>query len=108
VGRRGAQLCAARPPWCLSLVGLDLLSGVCARGTPYWGFVVVLYPSSHREPVPRTVLADLLSREVLHIVPGVLPGSIPEPSDFEHTSLLVVVPLSDKAVEDSLNLLTCR
>jgi len=41
-------------------------------------------------------------------VPGVLPGSIPEPPDLEHESLLVVVPLSDKAVEDSLNRFTCR
>jgi len=78
------------------------------RGTLYWEFLVVFYLSSHREPVPRTVLADLLSREVLHIVPGVLPGSIPEPPDLEHESLLVVVPLSDKAVQDSLNRFTGR
>jgi len=78
------------------------------RGTPYWGFLVVLYPSSHREPVPRTVVAELLNREVLHKVPRVLPGSIPKPSDLEHESLLVVVPLPDKAVEDSLNRFTCR
>ena len=78
------------------------------RGTLYWGSLVVLYPSSHREPVPRTVLADLLSREVLQVVPGVLPGFIPDPSDLEHESLLVVVPLPDKAVEDSLNRFTCR
>jgi len=108
VGRRGDQLGAARPSGCLSLVGLDLLSGVCARGTPYWGFLVVLYPYSHREPVPHAVLADLLSREVLHIVPGVPPGSLPEPPDLEHESVLVIVPLSDKAVEDSLNRFTGR
>jgi len=78
------------------------------RGTLYCWFLVVLHPSSHREPVPRTVLADLFSREILHTVPGVLPGSIPEPSDLEHESLLVVVLLSDKAVEDSLNRFTCR
>jgi len=78
------------------------------RGTLYWGFLVVLHPSPHREPVPRTVLSGLLRREVLHIMPGVLPGSIPEPSDLEHVSLLVVVPLPDKEVEDSLNRLNCR
>jgi len=54
------------------------------------------------------VLADLLSREVLHVVPGVLPGFIPEPSYLEHESLLVVIPMSDKVVKDSLNRFTSR
>jgi len=80
-------------------VGLLLLF---VRGTLYWG-LVGLYPSSHRESVSPTVLAHLLSREVLHIVPGVLPGSIPEPSYLEHESLMVVISLSGKVVEDSLN-----
>jgi len=47
-------------------------------------------------------------QEVLHIVPGVLPGSLPEPLDLEHESLLVVVPLFDKAVENSPNRFTGR
>jgi len=34
--------------------------------------------------------------------------TIPEPPDLEHESLLVIVPLSDKAVEDSLNRFTGR
>jgi len=42
------------------------------------------------------------------MVPGVLPGSIPEPSDLEHESLMFVVPLSDKVVEDSFNRFTTR
>jgi len=54
------------------------------------------------------VFANLLSREVLQIVPGVLPKSIPEPSDLEHESLVFVVPLSDKVVEDRLNRFTTR
>ena len=108
MGRRGVELWLARIPGCLSLVGLDVLSGGCARGIPYWVFFVVLYPSSHREPAPRTELTDPRSREVLHIEPGVLPGSIPEPSDLEHESLLVIEPLSDKVVEDSLNRFTGR
>ena len=54
------------------------------------------------------VFANLLSRKVLHIVLGVLPGSIPERSYLEHESLMVVVPLSDKVVEDSLNRFTGR
>jgi len=41
-------------------------------------------------------------------VTGVLPGSVPEPSDLEHESLMFVVPLSDKVVEDSLNRFTTR
>jgi len=58
--------------------------------------------------MPRTVLADLFSRKVLHMVPAVLPWSIPEQSDLEHEFLLVVVPLPDKAVKDSVNRFTCR
>jgi len=54
------------------------------------------------------VFADLVGREILHIVPGVLPGSIPEPPDLEHESLMFVIPLSDKVIEDSLNRLTTR
>jgi len=78
------------------------------RGTPYGGFAFVLYSFFHREPVLCTVLADLLSRKVHHIVPGALLGSISEPPDLEKESLLVIVPLLDTAVEDSLNRLTGR
>jgi len=44
------------------------------------------------------VSANLLGREVLHIVPGVLPESIPEPPHLEHESLMFVVSLSKKMV----------
>jgi len=54
------------------------------------------------------LFANLLIREVLHKVPGVLPGSIPKPSDLEHESLMFVIPLSDEVVEDSLNRFTTR
>jgi len=56
----------------------------------------------------HTVFANLLSREVLHIVPGVLLRSIPEPSDLEHELLMFVIPLSNKVVEDRLNRFTTR
>jgi len=71
-------------------------------------FLVVLHPFTHREPVSRTVLADLLSREVLHVISGVLLGSIVESYYLEHESLLVVVPLSDEVVQDRINRFTCR
>jgi len=84
VGCRGVELWVALPLPCLSLVGLDLLSGVCVRGTPFWVFLIVLSSSSHREPVTRTVLADLLNREVLYIQsfhkkPSTQPRSIVPP-----------------------------
>jgi len=58
--------------------------------------------------VLHTVFPDLLGREVLHIVPGVLPGSIPEPPDLEHESFMFIIPLSDKVVADSLNWFSTR
>ena len=73
-------------------VGLILFQGR-VRGTLYWG-LVGLHPSSHRESVLPTVLGNLLSWEVRHIVPGVLPGSIPKPPYLEHESLLDIIPLS--------------
>jgi len=105
---RGRRVSLAPPPtmfvpsWVGSFVG-----GVC-EGYPVLGVLVVLHPCPHRETVSPTVLANLLSGEVLHIVPGVLPGSIPEPAYLEHESLLGVIPLSDNVVEDSLNRFTSR
>jgi len=52
------------------------------------------------------VFANLLGGEVLHIVTGVLPGSIPEPSHLEHAALMFVVSLTDEVVEDIINRFT--
>ena len=79
----------------------------CVRGTQYQG-LVGLYPSSHSESVSHTVFAGLISLEVLHIVPGVLPVSIPEPLNPENASLMFVVTLSDQKVNYRLNRFTSR
>ena len=51
------------------------------------------------------VLTDLLSWKVLDMFPCILPWSIPEPADVEHRAPVVIIPLSDKLVENSLHLL---
>jgi len=104
-GRR-VSLVPAPTMFVPSWVG-SFARGVCER-CPVLGVLVALHPSSHRELVSPTVLANLLSGEVLHKVPGVLPVSISEPSYLEHESLLVVIPLSHKVTEDSLNRFTSR
>jgi len=58
--------------------------------------------------MPLAVLSDLLSRKVLDVLPGVFPWSIPEPADLEHKASVVIIPLSDKLVEDSLHRLLTR
>jgi len=85
----------------------ELAAAASPVPTPYYGWGGY-GPPAHLELVALAILADLLSWEVLHVVPGVLSGSIPEPSYLEHESLLVVIPLSDKVVEDSLIRFTYR
>jgi len=89
-----------------SELGRGLLppSGEC-MGTLYYT-LVACYPSSRRESVLLAVFANLHGGEVLHIVPGVLPGSIPEPSHLERAALMFVVALTDEVVEDIINRFT--
>jgi len=51
--------------------------------------------------VALAILADLFTWKVLHVVPGVLAWSIPEPPHLEHEAFMHIIPLSDKIVEDS-------
>jgi len=54
------------------------------------------------------MLTDLLGQKVLYVVLGFLAGSTPEPSHFEHESLVLIVPISDKVVGDRLDRFTIR
>ena len=58
--------------------------------------------------MPLAVLSDLLSRKVLDILPCVFRWSIPEPAELEHKAPVVIMPLSDKLVEDSLHRVLTR
>ena len=78
------------------------LDGQCPAGAPPFG-------------PPRVGAVGSLSGTMVSGMPAGRRSSrpmdaytIPEPPDLEHESLLVIVPLSDKAVEDSLNRFTGR
>jgi len=58
--------------------------------------------------VALAILADLLTWKVLHVLPGVLAWSMPEPPHLEHEAFMLIIPLSDKIVEDSLERFTSR
>jgi len=51
--------------------------------------------------VALAILAYLLTLNVLLVVPGGLPWSIPEPPHLEHEVSKLIIPLSDKMVKAS-------
>jgi len=75
--------------------------------TPYSGLGGFV-PSAQREMMALAIRADILSWEVLHVLPSSLAWSIPDPPHLAPEAFSLIMLLSDKLVQDSLERFTCR
>jgi len=85
----------------------ELAAAASPIPSPYQGLGGKGLPA-HLELVAVAILADLLTGKVLDVEPSVFSCSMPEPPHLEHEAFMLIIPLSDKMVEDSLERLTSR
>ena len=85
----------------------ELAAAASPVPSPYQGLGGKGLPA-HLELVAVAILADLLTGKVLDVEPSVFTWSMPEPPHLEHEAFMLIIPLSDKMVEDSLERLTSR